>query len=391
MLPDLSKLAVTGVSNAGEFEKKGRIGRVLTHVAGGEARGAMPCWFALTAPDASPETALKKVSFALPSQVFYGEYVGENPREDGDVEMGGGQDGQPEKPTLDVQTHQVLLANNSSLGVNLSRKITFDKMPTIEHVGDMDTAKPDEFKVEFQVWTKVILAQSEIGQKLAECQLDMRNIFTDDNGQKHPYWDQDVYKATPFRVGDSWTAAREKLKELDDLKPVLEKEETEGFVGGFSYAFSHGNELKNWLPCLQSDVILYYVECLSDRTYPPMVGGYMLPEDPAMIKSRDGLFEDAFPEINKISEHGVKGGSTKPIVHDYNRNLRTVRGVLSKGYVDGLMSCPAKNFMFKRAIEHEKNRVGSAAYAQAERDFEGMQGGSGDGDDGPSGKRQRGD
>lgn len=386
MLPDLSKLAVTGVNNAGEFEKKGRIDKVLTHVAGSEARGAMPCWFALTSPDAIPETALKRASFALPSQVFYGEYDNEK-RKDDDVEMGEGQAVQPSNPELAVRTHQILLANNSSHGLNLSRKIKFDEMPTIEHVGDMDTVNPDEFKVEFQVYTKVILAQSEIGQKLAECQLEMRNIFGDDNGQKHPYWEPDVYTATPFRVGDSWTAAREKLKELDDLKPVLEEEEKEGFVGDFPIASAREKKLKNWLPCLQSDVILYYVECLSDRTYPPMVGAYMLPEDPAIRQSRENLFVDAFPEINDMSEHRP---STEPIVHNKEEKLRTVRGVLHKGYVDGLMSCPAKNFMFKRAFKHEKNKVGSEAYAQAQSRFEGMQAGGGDGDDGQSGKRQRG-
>lgn len=385
MLPDLSKLAVTGVSNAGEFEKEGRIGKVATHVAGNEARGSMPCWIALTAPDASAETALKKASFALPSQVFYGQYVPEEPEAGDDVDMGGGQGDQVEQVDGEVETHEFKLSSNSSHAVILGHKINFDETPTIELVGDMDTANPDEFKVEFQVWKKVILAQSEMGQKIAECRLGMRNIFSDANGKKLPYWDPDVYVATPFTNGNSWTAAREKLERLDKLKKVLTEEKAEGQVGGFPFATAEGMRLHNWLPCLQSDVILYYVECLSDRAYPPMVGAWMLPEDPAMKQSRDNLFADAFPAINSDSGHPESAG---PCVHNCEEKLRDENDVLRKGYVEGLASCPIKNFMFKRAMEHEKNKPGSAVFARAQREFEGMQGG-GDGGDGKSGKKRK--
>lgn len=342
MLPDLSKLEVTGASNAGHF-REARKERVSVHRAGDDFEGSMPCWVALTAPDASPATALQRASFALPCQLFYGTF------KDGVCD-----------------TYKFPLHANSSHGLVLGDLINFDDAPTIELVADVDTTNPEEFKAEFQVWTAVLLQQSDPAQKIAECRLGMRGTYTTD-GRRKPLTQPGVFMPKPGSQGEEvWKAARTALKQVPELKPILEKEDQEGVVAGYEYETALGMQVKTWLPCLQSDVIFYYVECLTDRTYPPMVGAYMLPEDPAIKTAKADDFPDAFPAFNartQFEEH------EKVCVHNEDAPLRDVKKVFLDGYLDGLRSCPAKNFMFKRALAHEEDKPGSSGHKRAASEF----------------------
>ena len=326
MLPNLSALDVTGVSNASVFVDTPEANQAVAahHVSndGGNVAGAVPCWVALTAPGVNAANALVGVKFSLPCELYYLHteqplIPAPAPRDP----QAGERVQRLELPASDTarRVEYRTLPSNAQAGVDLSGLVRFNAGSRIEVALDTDTTVVHEF----QISMAVITAQSEAGKKIAEYRFGLRGNL---HGSEQPDWQTAVYKATPYapwqapddRHGQrAYDAARYKLRAL--LAPIAIQEplmiKIQGGDRNPNMVYGHWS-LKNWLPRLQNDVIFYYVECLTDRSYPPMVGAYCLEtEDPAIGRARESGWRDAFKTEQGNGEGAricTRAGRAKP-------------------------------------------------------------------------------
>lgn len=382
MLPNLSALNVTGVNNASVFvDTPGANQAVADHHLRNDAEnvaGAVPCWVAVTRPDVSAANALAGIKFSLPCELYYLHTT--KPLVPA-VEPGDPQTGQRilrlASPADDTARQVVRLTrpSNAQVGVDLSGLVRFNSGSRIEVALDTDT----QVVHEFQISMAVITAQSEAGKKIAEYGFGLRGNLHDSD---QPNWQTGVYNAAPdyswqapgFRLDkDAYDAARMKLRYL--LTPIKIQEPLMLQVQGNARnpgAVDGHHDLKNWLPRLQNDVIFYYVECLTDRSYPPMVGAYCLAtEDPTIERARASNWKDAFKTEQTVNSTEYR---SVPVMRQSVANdgdpLRTAEKVIVEGYAKGLITCPAKNFLFCRANTHELTKPESDAAMDAAEEFE---------------------
>lgn len=380
MLPNLSALNVTGVSNASVFVDTPEANQAVAthHVSNDDENvaGAVPCWVALTAPGVNAANALVGVKFSLPCELYY--LHTEQPLIPAPGDPQAGERIQTlQSPASDTarRIEHKTRPSNAQAGVDLSGLVRFNAGSRIEVALDTDTQEVHEF----QISMAVITAQSEAGKKIAEYRFGLRGNL---HASMQPDWQTAVYKAAPSRTWPApenrqgrtaYDAARSKLGEL--LAPVKIQEPLMIRVQGGERNpnMVYGDwSLKNWLPRLQNDIIFYYVECLTDRSYPPMVGAYCLKtEDPAIKRARESGLRDAFKTEQHVNSSGYM---SVPVIRASVANdgdpLRTTEGVIVEGYAKGLMSCPAKNFLFCRANDHELAKDGSAVFMEAQEEYE---------------------
>lgn len=365
MLPNLSALDVTGVNNASVFkdtpEANREVARHHVNSRGDPAPDAgMPCWVALTRKDATVDNALVGIKFSLPCELFYLELNRKLVADPAEANR--------ESQTLvapegsNRQVHHMTRPSNAQWGVDLSGIVRFNQGSRIELVFDTDSGLAHEF----QVSIRVVTAQSDVGKKIAEHGFGLRDVTVPGN---EPIWTTAVYEAAPARgIYRGYAAAKDKLKEIFGARRVHD-----GYDGNVElHDQFYDNQLKNWLPRLQNDVIFYYVECLTDRSYPPMVGAYSLEtEDPAMVNARTNQWKDGF----KTTQNPLLPLHQRPppVMRDSVLNegdvLRRPEDVLVAEYAKGLMTCPAKNFLFCRANAHELVKPGSDVQMRAGEEF----------------------
>ena len=368
MLPNLSALNVTGVNNASVFVDTPDANKEVAthHVGKSENSGALPCWYAVTRPDANAGNALQGTKFSLPCELYLLET--NKPWVPGELWVKDGATYEtlappPADDTVREVWHKTL-PTCAQEGIDLSGLVRFNEGSRIELVLDTHT----QVVHEFQVSIGVVMAQSEAGMKIAEHRFGLRGSYATGN---EPIWRTPVYEAA-LGVGNPYDTARNRLKQIfsearfgDDRHSMVQVKGKMSDPDGIYDDYY----LKNWLPRLQTDVIFYYVECLTDRSYPPMVGVYALEPDPVMAKAQERQFPDAF-KTWRSARAGKRGSpQMQPSVANDGDALRTAEQAMEQGYANGLLTCPAKNFLFSRANDHELARQGGPAYMEAEAAF----------------------